>query len=178
MFALAAKTERQRRGIEWAKEHFRHRVARFQVREVDVPENARLPGSGHQVAQNWNNPECRFLPVVLASSAAEMRNRYGGKAVQDRFPRCGNRSRMPDVGPQVAAVVDTGEYPGRVRGEIVQPHADAIGRRSVHGESAGAAHLNPDWLVRCHPMAAPGQCLHRGNRHRFAQLPCSPIQRF
>ena len=79
-----------------------------------------------------------------------------GNAVDDRFTHGRDRSRVMDVGAQVAAGVDPGEDPGRPRSQVMKCEPNTIGRCSGHRHAAIGRPSDDDRAMGRHTVATPG----------------------
>src|SRR3954464_3025087 len=74
------------------------------------------------------------------------------------------------VRPQVAARIDAGQDPRRIRHKAVQAHAHAISGGAIHGEAARSVLADADWIGGRDPVAATRQGIYRSYHHWIAKL--------
>src|SRR5262249_61591599 len=74
--------------------------------------------------------------------------------VQDRLADRRDGSGVVHVGPEVAAVIDSGEDPLRLGDDPMEANSDTIGRSAVDREAFLATWLQEDRFARGHDVAA------------------------
>ena len=140
------------------------------MREIHVPESAHFPVSGQQFAQHFfRQPTCP-IPIVFAVASAKMGESNAGPAVQNRFAYCGDRSGIMNIRPKIAAVIDTGENPIRLRHQTIQANTHAIRRRAVNCESPRTSGINAHRAMRGYLMTTTRLRTRRSNQADFTQF--------
>jgi hypothetical protein len=161
--AAAAIADAVRACVE-AAEHDRQidRVA-GRVRKVDAPEVPRLLLALQQEPQHRRQPPLGQIPVELALAADVLRH-GDGMAAEQRGLACGcDGAGGVDVRAEVCALIDTGEHPRRLRGEVCERQARTIGRPAVDAIAALADRVDAQRRVGGDLMADTR--LRRSRRH-------------
>ena len=150
---LVPVAERQGMRIERAENHFWVIFGGAEMRQIDVVKQAWFSRPSRELSEDPRHPGGRPLPVKLHLIAALVRERHTRPAMQDRLAHRRHGSRVVDIGPQVAAVVDATEHPLRIRNKLEQSNARAIRRGSINGKSLLSTRFDPERTVRGHRMA-------------------------
>ena len=150
---LVPVAERQGMRIERAENDLGVIFGGAEMRQIDVVKQAWFDRPSRELAEDPRHPGGRPLPVKLHLVAAIVRKRHTRPAMQHRLAHCRHGSRIVDISPQIAAVIDATEHPLSIRSKLEQSNARAIRRGSINGKSFLSARFDPKRTVRCDGMA-------------------------
>ena len=163
--------------IERAENHLWLIFGGAEVRQIDVVKQAWFGRPSRELSEDPRHPGGRPLPVKLHLVAAIMRTRYTRPAMQHRLAHRRHGSRIVDIGPQVAAVIDATEHPLRIGNKLEQSNARAIRRGPINGKSLLSTRFDPERTVRCDGMADARLRTCRRDYDRLADRACRAQQR-
>lgn len=150
---LVPVAQRQGMRIERAENDLWLIFGGAEMRQIDVVKQAWFGRPSRELSKDPRHPRGRPLPVKLHLVAAIVRKRYTRPAMQHRLAHCRHGSRIVDISPQIAAVIDATEHPLGIRNKLEQSNARAIRRGSINGKSFLSARFDPERTMRCHGMA-------------------------
>jgi hypothetical protein len=101
--------------IERTEHHLWIALGWPKVRQIHIVKEPWFNWPAQQNDEHPSDPIRRTLPIEFHPSLAIMRHRHARPAVQHRLPHRRHSSRVVDVGAEVPAVVNSAQYPIRVR---------------------------------------------------------------